>query len=97
MITHVFAGFAAMTAQALAPIAYGLGLRQVSAQSQRAVSLALGFISTAGLFALVSGMTSPGLAQKTMQIAADAWVFLTAMYLHNRHGQTGATTAASDS
>lgn len=85
MLAHVMFGFIAMTSQALAPLAIGLrSFRRIGNKGYHVMSLTLGIVSVAGLVLLVAGATAPGLAQKTMQVAADMWVLLSAVYLYNR-------------
>lgn len=86
MRVHVAAGTVAMSAQTLAPIA--LGLRIVSGTGDRryaAMSLVCGAVAIMALIVLLLGqgesLAFPGLVQKTYQIAADAWVLLSAIHL----------------
>jgi hypothetical membrane protein len=86
MRVHVVAGTLAMSAQTLAPIA--LGLRIVSGTGDRrhaAMSLVCGAVAIMALIVLLLGqgesLAFPGLVQKTYQIAADAWVLLSAIHL----------------
>lgn len=82
MQAHILAGFVGMTAQALAPLAIGGGLFARAAHRPYSVaSLILGLVSIVSLGLLVSGSAPSGLAQKSMQGAADLWVFLSALYL----------------
>lgn len=83
MFVHMVSGFTGMTTQALAPIAFGLGLfRAGEGRVYSAASLLLGLVSIMGLVALITGQGMPGLAQKTMQVAADGWVFGSAAFLY---------------
>jgi hypothetical membrane protein len=86
MRVHVVAGTVAMSAQTLAPMA--LGLRIVSGTGNRryaAISLVCGAVAIMALIVLLLGqgewLAFPGLVQKTYQIAADAWVLLSAIHL----------------
>ena len=86
MRVHVLAGTVAMSAQTLAPIA--LGLRIVSGTGDRryaAFSLVCGAVAIIALIVLLLGqresLAYPGLFQKLFQVAADAWVLLSAIHL----------------
>lgn len=85
MLVHIVSGFVGMTTQAVAPVAYGLRVFGSDRGGLRSgTSLLLGVISVAGLIALATGFGPHGLAQKTMQFAADVWVFTSAVYLYRR-------------
>ena len=86
MRVHVAAGTVAMSAQTLAPVAFGL--RIVSGTGDRrhtAISLVCGVVAIMALIVLLLGqrewLAFPGLVQKIYQTAADAWVFLSAIHL----------------
>lgn len=81
---HIVAGLTAMTAQTLAPLAFGL--RTISGTGARwyaTISLLLGLaamLALALLFGLGSRLSVPGLLQKIFQFSTDLWVLVSAVF-----------------
>lgn len=88
MRLHLFAGMVAMGTQTAAPLAFGMRfLTKTGDRRHAAVSLVLGFVALSALFVLFglrSVVPFPGLAQKVYQVAADLWVFMSALYVLRR-------------
>jgi hypothetical membrane protein len=85
MQVHLLAGAIAMTAQSLAPLAFGLRLFSMrGGRWYASFSLACGavaLLAVAVLFAAQPVLTLPGLVQKTFQLATDLWVLVSALVL----------------
>jgi hypothetical membrane protein len=85
MQAHLLAGLMAMTAQSLAALAFGIRLfTGTGSRWYAGVSLALGCVAVlalATLFGSGSRLPMPGLAQKLMQVSADVWVLLSAIFV----------------
>lgn len=89
MQRHILAGFLAMSAQTLAPVAIGAGLLMGKRHLRLGwTSLGLGVIAIAALAILFSQDASfpyPGALQKTFQVATDIWVFIAAWVVLGIH------------
>jgi len=85
MQAHLLAGLIAMTTQSFAALAFGIRLLSGTGSRWYAgASLAFGCVAVlalATLFGSGLGLPMAGLAQKIMQVSADMWVLLSAIFV----------------
>lgn len=91
MRVHLLMGMVGMSAQTLAPLAFGLRLFTGTRTGRYdATSLAIGLVALAALvslFLLVGQhvkLAHPGLPQKIFQVSTDVWVILSAVHVLRR-------------
>lgn len=81
---HLVAGLTGMTTQTFAAVVFGLRLvTGTGARWYASASLIFGLVALVALALLVGSslrLPTPGLAQKTMQVSADCWVLMSALY-----------------